>query len=416
MINANEYIRQNYMYMTDKEMGKVVNLSVKAVKNRRHRMSLFKNNSNTCDTFKVTGLLDKLEVAMEDIGKVDRVSVNKTRTEKDKGEGVDPEVSEITRTSVTLKPYDADIPFWNPVSQAAPTVIKPLKVVKKNRSLKLALCLPDPQIGFRRNVLDDTLEPFHDETAMNVALSMIRDLCPDLIVNLGDFLDLPQFGKYVQEPGFALTTQPSIDRGHTFLAQQRANAPDAKIVVIEGNHDRRLLKSIIENLAGAFGLRRANAPTEHPVMSIPFLLRMDELDVEYVSGYPASSYYINHGIKCIHGKNSGRGVAGKTLNDEKISTITGHSHHVEMIYRTINTEYGPVRRVGATLGCLSRTDGVVPGFASSIDDNGKIVVNHHNWQQSVGIVYYDEDGQYHTVTPVIIQDGVASYGGKQYIA
>lgn len=415
MTDANQFIRENFMSMSDKELGEQLGLSTKAVKNRRHRMELFKDTGHlNYSPESAKNLFDELEVALEELGSVDRVTVNKTRTEKDNADGEDPTVTETTRTSVTLRPDSGDVPRWNPISQAAPTIIKPTAAKKVERDLKVAVCLPDPQIGYRRNVTTAEPDNFHDERAMEVGLQLIRDLKPDLIVNLGDFMDLPQFGRYVQEPGFALTTQLTLDRSHRYLAEQRANAPHAEIVYIEGNHDKRLQNAIVQNLGAAFGIRRAQAPTEHPVLSIPFLLRLEELGVKYVPGYPAGEYYINDGLKCIHGKQSGRGVARKTLNDEKVSTITGHSHHVEVTYRTVNTKTGPVRRVAATLGCLCRTDGPVPGYHASIDYDGNAVTSHQDWQQSVGIVHYEEGGTFHRVTPVLIDEGQAVWGGKTY--
>ncbi|WP_218571937.1 hypothetical protein, partial [Pseudomonas sp. SZ57] len=83
--------------------------------------------------------------------------------------------------------------------------------------------------------------------------------------------------------------------------EQRANAPEAEVTLIEGNHDRRLQKSILRNAKAAFGLKRANDPESWPVLSVPNLLRLDDLGVEYVEGYPAGEKWINDNLVCIHG-------------------------------------------------------------------------------------------------------------------
>src|SRR5690606_21718345 len=146
-------------------------------------------------------------------------------------------------------------------------------------------------IGYRR-LVDDTLESFHDEDAIDVALQVLaaaRKAHPiDRVVNLGDFLDLPAQGKYAQEAGFAGLTQAAINYGHQFLARQRAICPEAPISIIEGNHDKRLGAFVAAHAMAAFGLRKAgDPPTSRPTLSVPYLLRVDGLDVEGVEGYPA---------------------------------------------------------------------------------------------------------------------------------
>src|SRR5690606_7421642 len=128
-----------------------------------------------------------------------------------------------------LVPTWADGPEWPVVQPAAPTVIKPPAKRPKPTGLPVAVVLPDPQIGYRRDVETGELDPFHDEAALTVALQITADAQPAQVVNLGDLLDLPEWGTYEQEPAFQQTTQPTIDRAHRFLAEQRAAAPDAKI-------------------------------------------------------------------------------------------------------------------------------------------------------------------------------------------
>jgi len=172
-------------------------------------------------------------------------------------------------------------PKWETIRQAQPVNITAPKPAKKPKTKhKVAIALPDPQIG-GRFLFDRGWDPFHDEAAMDVALQLVSFLEEtdrvDWVINLGDFLDLPSQGRFDQEAGFAGTTQQAIDRGHLFLQQQRAAAgPEAEIVLIEGNHDRRLEKYILSNSAAAWGLKRANMD-ELPVMSLPYLLRLDEI-------------------------------------------------------------------------------------------------------------------------------------------
>jgi hypothetical protein len=216
-----------------------------------------------------------------------------------------------------------DGPEWPVVQQAKPTVIKQPAKPKKTPALiggwKTAVILPDPQIGFRQFEGED-LDPFHDEAAMSVALQILNaeqhESGVHQVVNLGDYIDLPAQGKYEQEAAFAFTTQHAIDRGSLFAAEQRAAAPNAKIIILEGNHDRRMQKFVQANALSAFGLRRANTPTSWPVMSMPYLLRLEDFDVDYIDAYPAGMWWINDKLRAIHGDkvNSGGSTAMKYTN------------------------------------------------------------------------------------------------------
>lgn len=404
--------------MTDKEIGEDLGLSAKAVKNRRHRMFLMKalTIKDLDKTLDSNSPIDEISDAAERFGIVDKVSVTKYVTVKDKGPGEPPEKTSNTRTSVYLKP-ESDGKLWDPITQSPPITIKPLKYKTVSRDTKIAVILPDPQIGYRFDPKTGTLDPFHDEDAMNIALQMIQDIRPDKIVNLGDFLDLPQYSKYPQEPLFAHTTQPSLDRASSFLAEQRANAPEAEIVLLEGNHDKRLMDFIMRNAMAAFGIKRANSlPEDWPVMSIPYLLRVEEIGVKYIEGYPTGEYYINDHLKCVHGMRIGkRGKASHmVIEDELMSTITGHTHHIEVAYRTIHKRSGLSVPFAAILGCLCRIDGAVPSVHSGIGASGKPVRNFEDWQQGVGVVYYKDDGSNQQINITNIQEGRAIFQGKEY--
>jgi hypothetical protein len=182
---------------------------------------------------------------------------------------------------------------WPPIQPAAPTVIKPAesKAKPKTKSgYRLVYFVPDPQIGYRKYE-DGTLDPFHAETATEIHFQILAYLEKtygvDEIVHLGDYLDLPTMGKYAQEEMFAHTVQPAIDYGHNLLAKQRATCPTAKIVLLEGNHDCRMQKYVIMNAMASKGIKRANSiPEDWPVMSFLHLLRLEDLNVDYVGACP----------------------------------------------------------------------------------------------------------------------------------
>lgn len=317
----------------------------------------------------------------------------------------------------SLKPE----PKWDLIHQAQPVVIEAPKPTKKtNTKHKVAIALPDPQIGYR-HIMDKGWDTFHDEAAMDVALQIISYLEEtdrvDYVINLGDFLDLPSQGRFEQEAAFAGTTQKALDRGHLFLQQQRAAAgPKADIVLIEGNHDRRMEKFILSNSAAAWGIKRANMD-ELPVMSLPYLLRLDEIEVEYIDAYPSGAYWLTPNLRAIHGtkaRSNGSTAAAYTNADPHISTIFGHSHRLEIQSKTVFNRDEAIRSVAVSPGCLCRTDGAVPSVGSSTHTDGTAAQFHENWQQGVAVIILEDEKPY--IELVEIRHGVAWFRGKKFKA
>ncbi|GAC1611995.1 MAG: hypothetical protein NVS3B26_30480 [Mycobacteriales bacterium] len=333
---------------------------------------------------KIADLLERNGIAVEDVGRVQKVNLWQGFH---KGEDGTAQVVDLT--GITLSPSWEDGPKWPVVQQAAPTKIAPTKVQRVARGpgdLHTAVILPDPQIGYRRDLTTGQLDPFHDEHAIALAMQVVARVKPDLIINLGDTIDLAEFSRFEQEPGFALTTQASLDAAHRFLASQRATAPHAEIRLIEGNHDRRLTKFIIANAKAACYLRpAATPPSTWPVMSVPHLLRLDDLGVSYVEGYPAGITWINDRLACVHGE---RLKVSQVVDEERVSVIQGHIHRLARQHKTWRVRDGSRTTLAASPGCLCRIDGSVPSTKGSTDSFGNAIKRPEDWQHGVGVVTY----------------------------
>lgn len=369
---------------------------------------------------KIADLLSRSGIDPDEIERVREISVREWQGmyKDDEGEA---HVVDMEGAMVKLVPTWADGPKWPVVQQAAPATIKPRKAVRpvSESGTQTAVILPDPQIGFRR-LADGTLEPFHDNRAMDIGLQIVNEVNPDLIVNLGDFLDFAVLSsKFVRDPSFSETTQAAVDTAYKFLVDQKqACSEGTEIILFEGNHDLRLPLYVVENAKEAFGLKRADSPDTWPVMSVPFLLRLDELDVEYVDGYPAGSYWINDNLVCIHGARASS-VTGKTaslvVDDERVSIIYGHIHRIEEVLRTRNTRNGPKFSSASSPGCLCRIDGKVPSTKSAkITPHKPLPPRYEDWQQGVAVVTYQPGNGWFDTETIKIFEGVATYRGKRY--
>jgi predicted phosphodiesterase len=283
--------------------------------------------------------------------------------------------------------------------------------------MKLALKGADTQIGFRR-LTDGTLDPFHDNTAMDVFIQAAARLQPDKIQILGDFLDLASQGRFAQEAAFANTTQEALNAGHIFLARLRAFCPNAEIIIIEGNHDKRMQNFIEANALAAFGLKRANMPDSWPTQSLPYLLRLDELNIQYVDAYPAATDWDNDTTRNIHGtKANSRGSTTSQYVFElpHLNTWAGHTHRVEITYRSVTGARGKaVESYSANPGCLCRVDGAVPSVNGAIGADGTPARVVENWQQGFGLAYYNDTESWPSVYR--IRDGIALIDGMEIAA
>lgn len=378
--------------------------------------SLRKENLN-----RIESLLLESGYDPADIGAVEKVRLNEWEGYI-KNDNNEIEKTTLRAASLILTPSWDSGPKW-PVIQPAKEITVKVPASFRPKRLergpwKRAVILPDPQIGYRR-FLDGTLDPFHDTRALDISLAIIAELQPDLIINLGDLVDFPEFGRYEQEPGFALTTQPTLDDAHAYLAKQRALAPDAEIRLLPGNHDVRLQNSIIKNAKAAFGIRQGGAtPESWPVLSLPHLLNLDKIDVSYVEGYPGGVSWINDNLACIHGHKvrSNGSTAMPVLDDERVSVIFGHVHRIEMAYKSRRTKDGLKVNFAASPGCLCRLDGVVPSTKSSLDSFGRpVVTNLENWQAGMAVVAYEEGNGRFDYEQIFINEGRAIFRGKEYI-
>ena len=314
--------------------------------------------------------------------------------------------------------HEAGQPAW-PVIQPGKRYTVPTLNPKPIRQgeYQTAVILPDMQLGYFHQH-GGNLEPIHDEHAIEVAMHIIKASKPAQIVLVGDNLDLCEFGKYRYTPAFARTTQAAIDRATELCAQLRKLAPQATITWIAGNHEERLGNFILDSASAAFGLRRGNIPSEWPVMSVPYLCRLDEFEVTYLPGYPTGVHWINNNLKVIHGDKvvSGGSTAHKYLGSEKVSVIYGHVHRREWAERTRDYHDGAETIMAASPGCLARTDGAVPSTKGSVDCDGRPLYRSEDWQTGIGVVTYEPgDGKF-VYEQVAINDGWGQWRGVDYFA
>lgn len=231
------------------------------------------------------------------------------------------------------------------------------------------LVLPDSQNGFRND------EPLHDRMAWEGALTVAANGDWDVVVLLGDMLDLAPWGRFRVSNDLLGTTQRTLDETRWWLERLRLTlGVRPRIVYLEGNHEARFANSLVDCHRELTDLRGLDVPT---------LLGLSDLCIQYVGPYGARIEI--DGVIYTHGDKYakwGGATAAKYLQEYPRSVVFGHCHKAELAHRrwvdgTINFAMSP--------GTLARCDGIVPGHA------------HPDWTQAVGTV---EDGVVAGIIPV----------------
>lgn len=357
-----------------------------------------------------------------DLADMEAASVRNAGFYEGQAKNADDEIVVTTMSRIEFAPAWEQGPAWPPCQPATPSRIVYGKRPKpRTDGLRVAVLLPDTQIGFWRDIETGELVPMHDEDAIDVAFQIARDARPYRMVQLGDFLDLAEMSsKFAPWPEFVHTAQPTIVRGHHFAAEMRVVVgPDGEADVMDGNHDDRLGKAVLANARWAMRLRRADAtPEDWPAMSVPNLLALDAVGVAYHDGYPATALKLADGngsqtpLYAVHER--GLDVV-KVAKQQRHSIVQGHTHRVAQHSESYDFDGGRVDVEAWSLGTLSRVDGYVPSTKGTPDLKGRPVGRTESWQQAVGILTLAPDGSWNLET-VRIRDGRAIWNGRMYEA
>ena len=348
-------------------------------------------NAATVERVSTVKTLDALIAAAEvdlDVWKVERWVANKWDQAQAGDDG--PVVIELWQVKAWLVRKVAvvtDYPPVQPVHVALTTAIR--KPRHGGKIWRTALVVPDSQNGYVRDMARSALIPIHDRMAWSVVLQLAEMMELDDIILMGDMLDCTEWtDKFVRSPEFYYTTQPALVELAWLLGQLRMSQPAARMVYIPGNHEKRLSEAIAVHLPQAYGLRPANAPPSTPgALSVPSLLGLRDMDIEYLSEYPRGELWLNNNVVCTHGeiaRAASGATVGAVLREARASEVVGHIHRNEQASVTRFGQGGPLCYTAVAFGTLARIDGVVPASKARI-----------NWQQGCGIVYYETDTPYY---------------------
>lgn len=131
------------------------------------------------------------------------------------------------------------------------------------------------------DVHDKDADPF----ALRVMLDTAKRIKPDVICFGGDLFDLPEFGRFTQDPREWDVVSRIKFVHEQILKPLRESCPDSQIDLIEGNHCLRLLR----HLADSTPAMRAVLSDLHG-MTLSKLLGLDTYQVNYIARGDLAAY------------------------------------------------------------------------------------------------------------------------------
>lgn len=329
---------------------------------------------------RIMNVADLVEVANIDLTRWE-IAAHKVNTWSTvtKGDDGTPTVTRLWQVSASLRPRV--IPLI-PLDWPPPPVFVVPSEIRAPDDTRVAVVLPDMQIGFRWRDLDTGrpwLEPYHDRAAIDAALQAIARIQPDTVILIGDNLDFQALStRWAFGDEARRTTATAIREYAWLLHRLREIAPTAEIVYMLGNHEARLTKFLDERAGELAGLVH---PDGRAALCLRSLLGLDALQIA-THAYP-QPYWLWGRVEIEHGRAvraGGGATAAAVLAKREHSVVYGHIHRAELAQRTVEGPTGRRQILAGSPGCLCRTDGVVPGS------------DRPDWQQGIGVLTLAPDG------------------------
>lgn len=236
--------------------------------------------------------------------------------------------------------------------------------------------------------IPDIHAPFHDKKWLASLILFIKFFKPKTIFIMGDVVDFYAISKFVKDPKRALELQDELDSAHKVLADIKKVSGTAKVILIRGNHEHRLQRYLWTTAQELSGLRS---------LSVPELLELDELGIEYVE----RGRYNFHGIIIKHGnivRKFSSYTAKAELERHGTSGVSAHTHRAGVNHYSNDSGH----HAWWELGCGCRLD---PEYMEG---------EKPNWQQGWGVGYFKERSKRFHIDFVPFVDDKAFYNGVEF--
>lgn len=309
---------------------------------------------------------------------------------------------ETQHTDAALDEWIATLGRHDSVAEALLEIGVPRKTVVENlakrRGKTPGECLRVPKV--RRKIAEpkpgtltkllicpDVHLPYHDAEAWETFLTVAREWQPDVLVFLGDVVDMYQVSRHPKDPLRRLTFQDEVA-----IANRELNRVSAlkipRVLVTEGNHETRLQRWLVDQ-----------APQLVGMVDVRDLLQIDRRNWEW---YPYGTHTRIGKLHFAHDiGHAGVYAARQSSQAFGHNIIFGHTHRAQAHYESTVTGE---RFVAWTMGWL--------GDPEAIDYQHRAKVTR-NSQHGFGVAHLDSEGNgWVSFIPII--RGAAVVDGKLY--
>lgn len=166
----------------------------------------------------------------------------------------------------------------------------------------------------------DTHAPFFDRNAVSIALEIMAEIRPNIVVILGDFFDCHSVAKReFQDPLKAFDQlDDELIEGRDLLSKIEKRARSAKFVFCGGNHEARISTYTRRHC----GKLARSIKTEREILRLP-------KHFAYLP-YGIGGAWRYRNLVCTHGHRCGKHSACAMLSDFKCSVVFGHTHRYQV--------------------------------------------------------------------------------------
>jgi len=246
------------------------------------------------------------------------------------------------------------------------------------------LTAPKPK---RVLIVPDTHAPWHNRLAWDLMIKVAKDFKPNVIVCLGDLIDLYSVSSYNRNPNRPRNVEYEVEIANSLLRELESLGARERYF-IAGNHEWRLERYLTER-----------APELFNIVKIEELLQLRQHEWNYT---PYKGFVRLGKMVFTHdlGK-SGRYAVHSAVTDAQHSIVIGHLHR--LCYLIEGDVFGQPR--------LSFCPGWL-GDATKADYMHELRAKR-DWATGFAVSYWHPDG-IHNIVPVPIVHGTAFLNGKVY--
>lgn len=258
----------------------------------------------------------------------------------------------------------------------------------------------------RMVVFSDLHAPFYDDRALHLVLEFCQWYKPHIVIIDGDLIDFYAISKFDKSPARATREafRTEVDTAYGILQATRKANPNARIILIVGNHEFRWRKWLyakkIQDPIYAEAQKIANVEE----VTLTRLLHLKDLDIQLVDLNPDIAKFTDNYIKIGNlyighwdrvNKHAAY-TAKNLLADKGVNCLQAHTHRIGT---HVKTTLGGILEAHE-IGCLCSLD---PHYTCRQD-----------WAHGFAAVEGNKNFTHFTVHLIHIRDYEFRYGKKTF--